>query len=157
MDRSSSTSAATHWCSDYVRSLIERRRAETTAYLIGNSVLGLLTHPDQLAKLRRDPTLMPGAANHDPQRFRDPERVNITRRPDSRGVQHLAYSYGSHYCLGATLANQELELALGTLFGRFPDLSAAVPAERLAWRPVPGTRQLVALPVRLGEPAADAG
>ena len=109
--------------------------------------------------IRKGDVVLPvlGAANHDPQRFRDPERVNITRRPDSRGVQHLAYSYGSHYCLGATLANQELELALGTLFGRFPDLSAAVPAERLAWRPVPGTRQLVALPVRLGEPAADAG
>ncbi len=166
---------------------------ETTAYLIGNSVLGLLTHPDQLALLRDDPALMPaavqellrwgspavfakqryatedvllsgtlikqgdvvlpvlGAANHDPRRFADPERLDITRRADGRGVQHLAYSYGTHYCLGATLANQELELALGALFGRFPDLTATVPAERLAWRPVPGTRQLVELPVRLGE------
>jgi len=34
---------------------------ETTAHLIGNGVAALLTHPDQLALLRQDPTLMPGA------------------------------------------------------------------------------------------------
>ncbi|MFK4186241.1 cytochrome P450 [Streptomyces sparsogenes] len=172
---------------------------ETTAHLIGNSVLALLTHPGQLALLRQDPELLPGAvqellrwcspvvfgkqryatrdvevggtligagdvvlpvlgaANHDPRRFPDPERLDITRRPDGRGVAHVAYSRGPHYCLGATLANQEAEVALSALFGRYPGMRLAVPEEALTWNPVPSTRQLARLPVRLGGgPAASA-
>ncbi|MGO4757892.1 cytochrome P450, partial [Streptomyces sp. 2MCAF27] len=169
---------------------------ETTAFLLGNSILALLTHPDQLSLLRRRPELMPGAvqellrwgspavfakqryatedvtiadtlikkgdivlpvlgaANHDPRRFPDAERLDITRRPDTRGVQHLAYSFGAHYCLGAALANQEIELALGTVLDRYPDLTLAVPEEELTWRQIPSTRQLERLPVRLGAAAA---
>jgi cytochrome P450 len=49
---------------------------ETTAHLIGNATLALLTHPDQLAVLRADPTLWPGAI-HELMRWCGP--VNIAR------------------------------------------------------------------------------
>jgi cytochrome P450 len=45
--------------------------------------------------------------------------------------QHLAFGHGIHHCLGAPLARLEATIALETLFGRFPDLSLAVPVDRL--------------------------
>jgi hypothetical protein len=166
---------------------------ETTAHLIGNGVLALLTHPGQLTLLREDPALMPGAvqellrfcgpivsamvryaaedvklgdtliergdrvqvvlaaANHDPRRFTDPGRLDVTRRPDGAGIQHFAYSHGPHYCLGASLANQETEVALAGLFSRYPRLALATEPEALEWRTIPSARQLVRLPVTLND------
>jgi cytochrome P450 len=49
---------------------------ETTAHLVGNATLALLTHPDQLALLRADPALWPGAVN-ELMRFCGP--VQLTR------------------------------------------------------------------------------
>jgi cytochrome P450 len=49
---------------------------ETTAHLIGNATLALLTHPDQLALLRADPSLWPGAV-HELMRWSGP--VSIAR------------------------------------------------------------------------------
>jgi cytochrome P450 len=71
------------------------------------------------------------AANHDEQVFPDPSRFDIHR--DAR--QHLAYGHGVHQCIGMVLANVELEIALGSLFRRFPDLQLAVPIEEVAFRP----------------------
>lgn len=165
---------------------------ETTTHFIGNGIVALLTHPDQLARLRAEPELMPdavqellrwcspivvtqqrfaseditiggalirrgervqavlSAANHDPDRYADPEVLDITRRPENAGHPHLAYSHGAYYCLGAPLANQEAEAAFTAVFDRFPELALAVPQERLQWRPQEDAHQLVELPVRLG-------
>lgn len=62
---------------------------------------------------------------------------------------HLAFGHGVHYCLGAPLARVEAEVALRALFGRFPDLALAVPADELA--PVPSfiTNGHLTLPVAL--------
>jgi cytochrome P450 len=62
-------------------------------------------------------------------------------------VRHLAFGRGPHYCLGAPLARLEAQIALATLFRRLPGLRLAVPREELEWRPTPGFRRLVALPV----------
>ena len=84
-----------------------------------------------------------GSAGRDPDRFPEPDRLDVTRE-DKR---HLAFGRGSHYCLGAPLARLETEIALETLFRRLPALRLAVEPAELEWRPTPGFRRLEALPV----------
>jgi cytochrome P450 len=84
-----------------------------------------------------------GSADHDSERFPDPERLDVTRT-DNR---HLAFGRGSHYCLGAPLARLEAEIALETLFRRLPGLRLAIEPSELEWRATPGFRRLVSLPV----------
>jgi cytochrome P450 len=86
------------------------------------------------------------AANHDPARFPDPGRLDLSR--DATG--HLAFGHGIHYCLGAPLARLEAEVAFGALLSRFPALSLAVPVAELRWRPSSFIHGLESLPVRLG-------
>ena len=138
---------------------------ETTANQISSAMVLLFTHPDQLALLRSDYSLIPSAveellrcqvvgtslsmlryvtddmtvagecvpggssvipslecANHDPEAFTEPERVDITRS----GNMQLTFSVGRHFCLGAALARAELQIAVETLLRRFPTLSLAV-------------------------------
>ena len=84
------------------------------------------------------------AADRDHHRFPNADLFDVAR-DDKR---HLAFGRGSHFCLGAPLARLEAEIALETLFRRLPGVRLAVPQEELAWRPTPGFRRLVALPVR---------
>ena len=132
---------------------------ETTTGLIGNGLLALLRHPDQLQKLKDGPelvgtaideflrydtsfqrtwrlttedvefggktiprgqtvSLMLGAANRDPEQFLDPDRFDITRKPN----RHLAFGHGVHFCLGEPLARREVDIAFTTMLGRFPGL-----------------------------------
>ena len=83
------------------------------------------------------------AADRDPDRFDDPDRLDV-QREDSR---HLAFGRGSHFCLGAPLARLEAAIALETLFRRLPGLRLAVEPDELEWRPTPGFRRLETLPV----------
>jgi pimeloyl-[acyl-carrier protein] synthase len=155
---------------------------ETTMNLIGNGTLALLRHPDQLEKLRADPSLLPGAieeflrfdapvqfthrlakedvkvgdkvirrgqfvylvlgaANRDPARFPDPDRLDITRKDN----HHVAFGQGPHFCLGAPLARLEALIAFGTLLRRLPGLRLAT--DRLEYRQMFNLRGLQALPV----------
>jgi cytochrome P450 len=64
---------------------------------------------------------MIGAANHDPQQFRDPGRFDIAREPN----QHIAFGHGIHFCLGAPLARLEARIALADLLQRVKDFELA--------------------------------
>jgi cytochrome P450 len=83
-----------------------------------------------------------GAANRDPAVFPDPDRFDVTR---ANAKDHVAFSSGIHYCLGAALARMEGEVALRALFTRFPDLAPAGEAVR---RPTVILRGWETLPVR---------
>ena len=63
-----------------------------------------------------------GAANHDPTVFDDPHTLRLDRPNASR---HLAFAAGVHYCLGASLAKLEAQVAIGSLIRRFPELELA--------------------------------
>ncbi|MGX1547465.1 cytochrome P450 [Streptomyces adustus] len=156
---------------------------ETTTHLVGNGMLALLRHPDQLARLRADPTLARmaveelarydtptqaivrvvaedveiggrtlregelvylflAATNRDPERFEDPDRLDLTRP----GNRHLSFGNGPHFCLGGPLAKLQAEVAVGTLVRRLPQLRLADGAV-LDWRPNPLQRRLTALPL----------
>jgi cytochrome P450 len=146
---------------------------ETTVNLIGNGTLALLQHPDQLQKLRDDPSLIKAAieevlrydapfeisterfaredvaigetvipkgevvmaviaaANHDPERFPEPNTLDITRTDN----KHLTFGKGIHFCLGAPLARMEGQIAIGTLLRRMPNLRLKGSPESLVWRP----------------------
>jgi cytochrome P450 len=71
-------------------------------------------------------TVLLGAANRDPEVFDDPARFDVTR---ANARDHLAFSAGVHYCLGAGLARLEGVVGLRALSERFPKL-------RVAGRPV---------------------
>jgi len=158
---------------------------ETTVNLIGNGVLALLQHPDQLQKLREDPSLIKpaveellrydgpvetpterfaredvsiggtviprgemvlvvlAAANRDPERFADPDALDITRT-DNR---HLAFGKGIHHCLGAPLARMEGQIAISTLLKRMPNIRLKGSPESLTWRPGLVLRGLRGLPL----------
>ncbi len=163
---------------------------ETTTNLIGNGVLSLLRHPDQLQRLREDLSLIPsaveellryespsqhtaricprdtelggkiirkgqaviavmGAGNRDPERFRDPDRLDLGRT-DNR---HLAFGWASHFCFGAALARIEGQLVFEALASRTANL--VLESGPIIWRENLGLRGLTALPVtfEVAEPA----
>lgn len=134
----------------------------TTKSLLADGLLALLEHPDQLQRLKDDPSLMKsavdellryvspikflsryairdfeldgrsvrkgqklwamiGAANRDPERFSEPDRLDIARKPNP----HVAFGHGIHTCLGAPLARMQVQIAFSTLLRRLPNLRLA--------------------------------
>ncbi|MFJ6614394.1 cytochrome P450 [Streptomyces sp. NPDC091289] len=86
-----------------------------------------------------------GAANRDPERFRDPDQLDLGRDATS----HLSFGHGIHRCVGAPLAKAEAHLALRAILTRFPGIRLAVSAEELVWRRTRLVRGLTSLPVLL--------
>lgn len=159
---------------------------ETTARLISRGLALLFDHPEQLALLRQQPSLIPqaveemlrygdvagmttrltvapvelggqtmqpyqmvytmlAAANRDPSLFPEPDRFDITRKPG----KHVAFGYGSFYCLGAALARLEAQVFFETLLRRFPNVRPAKGASPVWEQQGPLNMHLVTLPVEL--------
>ncbi|HLG71498.1 MAG TPA: cytochrome P450 [Chloroflexota bacterium] len=158
---------------------------ETTTNLIGNGMLTLLRHPEDMARLRADSSLLPSAVeellrfeppsqhtarlaprdtllggqlirerqavivvmaagNRDPERFPDPDRLDLAR-PNNR---HLSFGWAAHFCFGAPLARMEGQIAFETLLRRLPDLRQE--SAPLVWRQNLGLRGLTELRLRFG-------
>ena len=86
--------------------------------------------------------LLLGAANRDPQEFRDPDRFDMRRHPN----HHLAFGHGVHHCLGNQLARMETQLALTGFLDRFPHYEVS----EYSYKPVFLARGLDALHVGVG-------
>ena len=164
---------------------------ETTTNLIGNGLLALLGHPDQLDRLRREPgigssaveellrydspvqvnsrtalepgevageevepgqmiLILQGAANRDPERFEDPDRLDLQRGDNVP----LSFGWGAHHCLGAPLARMEGDVVFTTLAARFPVISLTT--TELQWKQGITLRGLASLPVELAARAGTA-
>jgi len=81
-----------------------------------------------------------GAGNRDPERFTDPDRLDLAR-PDKK---HLAFGWGAHFCFGAPLARMEAQIAFEELV-RLRNWSLG--AGPLTWRTNLALRGLTALPI----------
>lgn len=82
-----------------------------------------------------------GAGNRDPERFPDPDHLDLART-DNR---HLAFGWAAHFCFGAALARIEGQVSFETILCRLPNL--ALQQAPVQWRTNLGLRGLIALPV----------
>ncbi len=81
------------------------------------------------------------AANRDPARFTDADRLNITRENN----YHVGFGYGPHICVGAPIARMETLIAINTILQRLPEIALASTA--LEWSTSFTIRGVRALPV----------
>ncbi|HEU4389058.1 MAG TPA: cytochrome P450 [Blastocatellia bacterium] len=84
-----------------------------------------------------------GSANRDSAVFATPDTLDIAREEN----KHLSFGHGIHFCLGASLARLEAQIAINTILHRMPELRLKVVPEALRWRPSLILRGLEALPV----------
>ena len=83
------------------------------------------------------------SANRDDRQFPEPDTLDITREPN----KHLAFGGGAHFCLGASLARLEGQIAIGALMRRAVQWQLAVEPASLRWRRGLVLRGLHSLPV----------
>ena len=91
---------------------------------------------------RQQVIVLLAAANRDPEKFTDPEQLDLARK-DNR---HLAFGWAAHFCFGATLARAEGQIAFETLLRRLPNVSLENP--HADWRTNLSLRGLQSLRVR---------
>jgi cytochrome P450 len=135
----------------------ELEKLRTRPDLLPNAVLELLRYDSPVQANRRvalEPVevggveiaagekmlLLLGAANRDPARFEDPDRLDVARP----GVRPLSFGGGVHFCLGAPLALLEAEIAISSLIRRLVGVELAAPVQ---WADNVFLRGLEALPV----------
>ena len=158
---------------------------ESTTGTLGLGIAALLYHPEELEKLRQDPSLIKSAveeilrytdvthsgrlrtakediqigdvtikagdaiimhqptADREDSVFANPHRFDITRESN----QHLAFGTGIHNCIGQPLARMELQLGIGTLFKRLPNLRPERALDELGFHSQLAIYGLKSLPV----------
>jgi cytochrome P450 len=93
----------------------------------------------KLIRKRQAVQAVMAAANRDPERFPDPDRLDVTRQ-DNR---HVAFGYGAHFCFGAPLARIEGQIAFDEMIRELPNWS--LEDGNLVWRTNLGLRGLTSL------------
>jgi cytochrome P450 len=76
---------------------------------------------DKLIKKGEEVVAILAAANRDPERFPNPDEIDITRKDGS----HISFGAGIHHCMGSTLARIESRIGYQTLLQRIPNISLA--------------------------------
>jgi len=137
----------------------ERRRLQDNPDLIGSAVEEFLRYdsPVQLSdrvaledceigghRIRKGVMvgMLLGAGNRDPERFPDPDRLDLARQDND----HLAFGHGIHFCLGAALARLETQVAISSLLQRFPDFHGE--SQALSYRRSMVLRGVLSLPIQ---------
>jgi cytochrome P450 len=113
--------------------LLTRRRASRTGATLAGTYLEPWTSV----------TAILAGANRDPKVFANPGLFDVERE---NAREHLSFSFGRHYCLGASLARMEGEVGLRAIFDRYPDLRLLHGSRR---RPTQILRGWEALPANL--------
>ncbi|MEU7113794.1 cytochrome P450 [Streptomyces sp. NPDC046182] len=108
----------------------ELMRYLTVAHTGIKSALEDVEVEGRLIRAGESVTLSLEAANRDPERFPDPDRLDVHRK----ATGHLGFGHGIHQCLGQQLARVEMTVALPALLRRFPTLRLDVPAEEVPLR-----------------------
>jgi len=88
-----------------------------------------------------------GAANRDPAVFPDPDKIDITRRPND----HLGLAIGRHFCLGAPVARLEGKIVFDTLARQIPHVQLAADPRDIRYRKHVFLRGLEELPITLND------
>ncbi|WP_110944477.1 cytochrome P450 [Streptomyces niger] len=121
----------------------ELMRYLTIAHTGARAALEDVELDGQLIRAGETVTLSLQAANRDPQRFPDPDTLDLQRK----AIGHLAFGHGIHQCLGQQLARVEMRVAFPALFTRFPTLRLAVPREEVPLRTDSDIHGIESLPV----------
>jgi cytochrome P450 len=114
-------------------------RFESPVQLTGRSATAPVSAAGREVPRGTRVTVLLGAANRDPEVFAEPARFDITRA-DAR--EHLAFSAGIHYCVGAGLARLEAVIGLRSLADRLPNLRVSGPPVRRDLRTLRGFEHL---------------
>ena len=97
----------------------ELLRYDSPVQVDGRTTLDEFTIDRHTLKPGRPVSLLIGGANRDPEEFRDPETLDITRED----VGNISFGRGIHHCLGAPLARLEGKIAFEAMLERFDDIS----------------------------------
>ncbi|MEZ0067871.1 cytochrome P450 [Streptacidiphilus sp. MAP12-20] len=106
----------------------ELLRYDTPLQMFERWVLDDIEVGGQLIPRGSEIALLFGSANRDPDRFADPDRLDLGR-PDN---PHITFGAGIHFCLGAPLARLELAESFGALLRLAPGLTLAAEPR---WKP----------------------
>jgi cytochrome P450 len=124
-----------------VTAIEELLRYDSPAQLIGRAALDA-TELDGARIAKGDAvTILLGSANHDEAHFREPDRLDVARKPNA----HLAFGLGHHFCAGANLSRLEGRAAIPALLRRFPGLRLGSAPPK--WRETAVLRGLESFPV----------
>ena len=121
----------------------EFARFDSPVQFSGRAVTEDFTWHGREIKKGQTVILLLASANHDPEKFSEPEKLDISR---DEGMP-LSFGHGTHFCIGAALAYSEAEIAFSTLLERASGLRMldGVPA----WRSNMSFRGLSKLPLAL--------
>lgn len=116
------------WIDNAVEELL--RYLSILQFSVTRTALEDIDMDGHLVKSGDSVTISLPAANRDPERFDDPDELDVTRQNRA----HIAFGFGIHQCIGQHLARLEMRVGYEALFGQFPDLRLAVSPEEVQLR-----------------------